>query len=311
MSSEPRYFKQLRDLNVRLLWNMNQHELRTPLPYIRTIWDVNHRIYSTYPEYSYSSHTFDGWDSNMAYSLNQASYVIVGTKEGKQQLVSMFGVHEGKVRVIPFPTPVLPTEPTNRQVDRDPYIFYPARFWPHKNHVVIVAALKILRDDWSLKLRCVFSGPDGGNFGYVSRYADKLGVKDQIDYVGVVPEEDLAQLYKGALALVYASATGPDNLPPLEAMSLGCPVITAEVPGAREQCGDAALYFDPMNEHELARLIRELLEQDALRQRLIDRGHARAAAWTAEDYVRSVVSILDEFSMVARAWERCDSTFTS
>src|ERR1700694_2729015 len=49
MNFQPRYYKQLLELDVRLLWNMNQHELRTPLPYIRTIWDVNHRIHSMYP----------------------------------------------------------------------------------------------------------------------------------------------------------------------------------------------------------------------------------------------------------------------
>jgi glycosyltransferase involved in cell wall biosynthesis len=120
----------------------------------------------------------------------------------------------------------------------------------------------------------------------------------------------MAYLYKGALALVYASAVGPDNLPPLEAMSLGCPVITAEVPGAREQFGDAALYFDPMNEQELASRISELLVDQSVQERLISTGRRRAESWTAEDYSRSVVSIFDEFAIIARAWEKCDSTFT-
>jgi glycosyltransferase involved in cell wall biosynthesis len=315
MGSQPKYYKQLRDLNVRLLWNMNQHELPTCLPFIRTVWDVNHRIHPMYPEYSYTRFTFDGLDGNMAYSLARASYVVVGTEEGKRQVVSIFGVHERKVRIIPFPTPELPigdgrSGQTGGTPTRSPYLFYPARFWPHKNHVVILAAMKILQDKWNIRLPCVFSGAEEGNLGYVWRYAEKLGVRDQVEYVGVVPDEDLALLYTGAFALVYASAVGPDNLPPLEAMSLGCPVVTADVPGAREQYGDAALYFDSMSEQDLAERIRELLQNNVVREQLIHRGRERAASWTVKDYAQEMISLFDEFAPIARAWEKCDSAFT-
>ena len=313
MIYEPRYFKQLQDRNIRLLWNLSQHELPTRLPYIRTIWDINHRIHSVYPEYSYTRYGFDGLDSNMAYSLGRASYVIVGTEEGKRQLVSIYGVHDGKVRVIPFPTPVLECgmpEEVKKVILRDRYLFYPARLWPHKNHAVIIAALKILRDKWKIEIRCVFCGANEGNLDYLLRYAESLGVRDQVEYAGTVDESELVSLYKGAVALVYASAVGPDNLPPLEAMSLGCPVITANVPGAQEQYGDGALYFFPTKEEELAERVRELLESKGVRERLVTRGRYRAASWTVENYAEKVISILDEFAAIARCWERCDSFFS-
>ena len=63
------------------------HSLAT----IRTVWEANHRIHPMFPEYSYARFTFDGLDRNMAYSLARASYVVVGTKEGKQQVVSRGG----------------------------------------------------------------------------------------------------------------------------------------------------------------------------------------------------------------------------
>ena len=312
---EPRYYKQMRELNVRLLWNMNQHELPTCLPFIRTIWDVNHRIHPMYPEFSYTRFAFDGLDGNMAYSLARASYVVVGTEEGKRQVVNIFGVHEGKVRVIPFPTPELRSGEVlsgraSSTPARSPYLFYPARLWPHKNHVVILAAMKILQDKWNIRVPCVFSGAEEGNLGYILRYAEKLGIGEQVEYVGSVSEEDLALLYRGALALVYASAVGPDNLPPLEAMSLGCPVITAEVPGAREQYGDAALYFASMSEQDLAERIKELFQNDSVREELVRRGRERAESWSARDYAQEMISIFDEFAAIARAWERCDSVFT-
>lgn len=313
---EPKYFQQLRDLDIRLLWNMNQHALPVSIPFIRTIWDVNHRINSMYPEFSYSRFTFDGLDADIENSLARASYVIVGTEEGKRQLVDIFGVDHRKVRIIPFPTPELSTadlcsDAVLKVIQKGPYIFYPARMWPHKNHVTILEALRILRaNGGGANLRCVFSGADEGNLDYVLRYANKLGLGGQLDYVGVVAESDIAYLYQRAFALVYASGVGPDNLPPLEAMALGCPVIAADVPGAREQFGNAALFFDPMNENEIAERIRELAKSGLLRDDLVQRGRDRAAAWSVEDYARSIRSILNEFALVARAWERSDSKFT-
>ena len=61
MCPDPKYYQQLRELNVRLLWNMNQHELPTCLPFIRTVWEANHRIHPMFPEYSYARLLLTGW----------------------------------------------------------------------------------------------------------------------------------------------------------------------------------------------------------------------------------------------------------
>lgn len=307
---EPKHFQQMRALDIRLLWNMNQHELGVPVPFVRTIWEANHRIMSMYPEYSYARYGFDGCDAGMADSLARASYVITGTEEGKRQLVQMLGVYAGKIHVIPFPVPRLrePASPA-KSAESAPYIIYPARFWPHKNHIVIVEALRILKSEYQINLRCIFTGADQGNLAYVLAYAARLGVADLIDYRGEVTEDDLTILYKGALALAYASAVGPDNLPPLEAMTLGCPAVVADVPGAREQYAEAALYFSPTDERALAECLRALLSDNSMRTRQIEFGKARVSGATAETYATSVMKILDEFSVIARAWDRCDSTF--
>ena len=314
MVTEPRYFQQLRSLNLRLLWNMNTHELPTYLPFIRNIWDINHRIHPMFPEFSYTRFTFEQLDESMEASLAKASYIISGTQEGKNQLVNIYGAYEGKVRVVPFPTPLLPTAGNDLPLSggftsSQPYIFYPARFWPHKNHVVIVAALASLKDSGT-RLECVFSGPDEGNLGYVMRYARERGVEDQIHYVGKVSDKDLAKLYVNAIALVYASCVGPDNLPPLEAMSLRCPVVTAEVPGAREQYGDACLFFPPTDSAVLAGHLSKILSSPATREELITKGSTRASSWTVDDYAASVMSIIDEFAQIAAAWDSGEPQFT-
>lgn len=305
---EPAHFKLLRDLNVRILWNLNQHALETPTPFIRTMWEANHRIHSMYPEYAYARFGFEALDAGEAESLARASYVITGTAEGARQLVELFGVDHRKIRIIPF---IAPRLPVGEQQVEGRYMLYPSRFWPHKNHVVILEALAILRRDHGVDLKCVFTGGDGGNLDYVLSYAERLGVRDLVDYRGRVTEEELGALYAGAWALTYASAVGPDNLPPLEAMGLGCPVITADVPGAEEQFGEAALRFHPTDERALAAQLLRLDREPGLRDELIRRGSSLAARLPPEGYAAAVLEILDEFAKVARAWERCDSLLNS
>jgi len=148
----------------------------------------------------------------------------------------------------------------------------------------------------------VFVGSDTGNMKYVRQTAENLGLSSQVHFLGFVPREDMIGLYRNALALTYVTFFGPENLPPLEAFALGCPVIASNVPGAQEQLGDAALLVDPKNEGDIAKGIKRLYEDSALRQNLIDRGLKRAAKWNGEDWLKSVFTVLDEFQAIRRCW---------
>ncbi|MCA2845074.1 MAG: glycosyltransferase, partial [Microcystis sp. M074S1] len=97
---------------------------------------------------------------------------------------------------------------------------------------------------------------------------------------------------------------GPDNLPPLEAMSLGCPVIASNVSGAREQLGDAALIVDQRNAQAIANAIKLLFDDPILRNNLIERGLVRANQWKVEDYAGELFKLIDDFKTVRRCWDR-------
>jgi glycosyltransferase involved in cell wall biosynthesis len=163
--------------------------------------------------------------------------------------------------------------------------------------VNLLHALKLL-DGVTLAL----SGADKGNLAHVRRTAEALGVASRVRFLGFVTADQVAWLYRHALALVYPSFNGPDNLPPLEAFTLGCPVAMAAYPGAEEQAGDAALLFDPRDPASIARELRKLCDGAGLREELAQRGRARAAARTAAAYVSGVLDVLDGFSAVRRCW---------
>jgi glycosyltransferase involved in cell wall biosynthesis len=110
-------------------------------------------------------------------------------------------------------------------------------------------------------------------------------------------------LYRKALALVYVSFFGPENLPPLEAFAIGCPVIASQVHGAEEQLGDAALVVDPRSPEEISKAIQRVASDAQLKSRLIARGTERARRWPDADYIRGVWSIVDEFEPLRRCWK--------
>lgn len=123
-----------------------------------------------------------------------------------------------------------------------------------------------------------------------------------MSFLGFVERNVLIALYRQALALTYVSWCGPENLPPLEAFALGCPVIATRIPGAEEQLADAALFCEPGDPVSISDAIATVVADVALRKRLIDAGRVRAARFSPDDYVAGALKFLDEFSAVRRCW---------
>jgi glycosyltransferase involved in cell wall biosynthesis len=182
------------------------------------------------------------------------------------------------------------------------YLFYPAQFWTHKNHVNLLLALSLLRGRFDRPLSAVFVGADHGNLFHVKATAERLGLTDRVHFLGFVPREDLIDLYRRAFALSYVTFFGPENLPPLEAFALGCPVIASEVSGAREQLQDAALFVAPTSPEQIAESVMRLASEEGIRERLVVAGQRIARTRTPESFVSEALSFLDRFEAVRRCW---------
>src|SRR5437588_2145590 len=103
--------------------------------------------------------------------------------------------------------------------------------------------------------------------------------------------------------------SGPLNLPPLEAFALGCPVIAADIPGAKQELGDAAMLVNPANEFEIAEALKSVRSDSAKRESLIARGKERARRFTGSDFANGLFDLLDEFQPIRRCWS-ADSQFS-
>ena len=142
--------------------------------------------------------------------------------------------------------------------------------------------------------------PIGLNLKCVQRIALDLKLHDAVHFLGFVSLEGLVWLYRQALALTHVTFFGPDNLPPLEAFALGCPVIASRVEGAEEQLGNAALLVDPSDEMQIAEAIRCVCHGANLRVELVTKGKKRAKLFTGKEYVEAILQLLDTLAPMVR-----------
>jgi glycosyltransferase involved in cell wall biosynthesis len=293
---------------VDFMWFVGAPGRVAEVPYATVVWDLQHRSHSWFPEVS-ARGQWDHRERLYQAVLQRASIVIVGTEVGKSEVILFYGVPAERIIVLPHPTPAFALNAVPAEIDLEkkygllrPFIFYPAQFWAHKNHVNLLHAVARLRERSDLNLQLALVGSDQGNRAHVEERIRALGLAHQVKMLGFVPQADLVHLYRSCLALTYVSFCGPENLPPLEAFALGCPVIAADIPGAREQLGEAALFVRPEDPEHIAQAIERLAGDADLRQRLIQAGLGRARRFTADDFVRGVLAALDRFEVVRRSW---------
>jgi len=298
-----------KEAGVEFMWFVGAEAVQIDLPYMAIVWDLQHRLQPWFPEVS-AGGTWRQRETFYGEYLRRATYIIAGTEAGRSEIERFYQVTSNRIKILPHPTPAstLNAKPSDiagvlkKYGLRSNYLFYPAQFWSHKNHANLLLAAAELKREHQLDLPVVFVGSNKGNEEYLRTFAAQLNPPVDVAFLGFVPLEDLVALYRGAFALAYVTFFGPENLPPLEAFALGCPVIASDVSGAREQLGDAALFVDPRNPAEIAGAIKQLHDDDTLRASLIDKGRARAERWTATEFVRGVFAALDEFEPVRRCW---------
>lgn len=302
--------RKLKRDGVELMWFVTPTYADVDIPYVYTIWDLQHRLQSYFPEVS-SNGIWELKDRYFRKAIQRSAKVIVCNEVGKQEVANFYQLPESRILMLPHPTPSFAlnaqsvegsSEVLKRYGIQGKYVFYPAQLWPHKNHVGLLEAMKLLRDTYGVEVTAVLAGADKGNLAHIMSIAKEYRLESQVRHVGFVPREDLIELYRNALALTYLTYFGPENLPPLEAFGLGCPVIASRVSGADEQLGDAAILVDPTNACQIAKAIDSIYRDASLRESLVEKGKVRAQDWTARGYVSAMLEYFDDFANIRRCW---------
>lgn len=284
------------------------------IPYIATVWDLQYRRQPCFPEVS-ASGEWEAREARHATFLRRAAAVIVPNEVGKKEACHYFSLDEENVHCLPHPTPQSVIDAAERFKSDPPprppsapkrgFLIYPAQFWPHKNHYVLIRALSILRSRGA-KVDLVCPGDDKGNLDYVRELATALGLERSVHFPGFVPKEELLALYHHSEMLVYPSLFGPENLPPLEAFALGKPVVVSDYAGAREQFGDLARICDRYSPEAWAREIGHVVE-DRSRPRLEEAAEF-ARSRSVGQFLDGVLGILERLERSRRTWRNSHAT---
>jgi glycosyltransferase involved in cell wall biosynthesis len=147
---------------------------------------------------------------------------------------------------------------------------------------------------YGTKVPLVLTGHPLENYENIMRLIKELGISDQIRYLGFVSETEMVALYKKAAVLVYPTLFGPTNIPPLEAMILGTPVLCSNLFSMPEQVGDAALLFDPFSIEDMAEKIYRIWNDEALRKSLVQKGYDRIKEITQENYASQWETVIEK-----------------
>ncbi|MBT63402.1 MAG: hypothetical protein CML13_09355 [Puniceicoccaceae bacterium] len=285
----------VKELNPDLIHFVHQNCFRTDRPFLYTPHDLQHEYY---PEY-FTKRTVMVRRYLYKYYAERASAVVCISKACQQDVVKYLGVSADKCPVI-YNAPVTEgyDQPEDSVLDSvrakyalpRSFFFYPARSYPHKNHIALVRAVAQLRDAGTV-VQVVCSGAPTPYFKQtVLPLIESLQLQSQFHFVGFVSTSELNALYALATALVFPSQFEGFGLPLIEAMRAGLPVMCSNNSALPEVVGEAALTFEAEDVVEIATHLHNLWEDMSLRERLICKGleHAKLFNWqrSAAQYLK-------------------------
>ena len=213
-------------------------------------------------------------------SAKKSKVILTGTRHAKQDIIALTGVADSKIVLTPEAADIIPDEPKPLEnIVSKKFIFYAGRAQPHKNLEKLIKSFeKLYASDNEVFL--VLAGKHDASYERIVELAAQSPVRENIIFTGFVSDAELKWLYENAQAYVFPSLSEGFGLPGLEAMVHGCPVVSSNATCLPEVYGDAAVYFDPTDEQDMADKILSVLTDQKMRRDLIAKGKTRAAKYS-------------------------------
>jgi glycosyltransferase involved in cell wall biosynthesis len=265
-------------------------------PIILTFWDMQHEFYPEFfsrKELRFRAKTFKR-------SARLATRIIVSAQFTKKCLIEKYSINPSKIDVVYTGfSPIFHVLENDDAPDRvrtlygidRPFMFYPAATWPHKNHAILLDAMKLLTDRWKYDGMLVLSGIAMKSQLDVARKIQSLGLTHRVKVLGHVPFSDLPYLYNKARLLVFPSLFEGFGIPLVEAMACGCPVVASDNTTIPEVLGDAGRFFVPTSAEDIAASIWSVWNDDNALSTMRSKGLKRASMFCWEETARNTLSV--------------------
>lgn len=276
------------------------HGLSNELPYgihrsmVRSVITIHDLIFLEHPElYNPIDRKF--YKHKVHYGTRTANRIIAVSEQTKEDIIRLLDVDESRIRVVyqgchrQFHSRVSEESLQNaRQQFALPsdYLLYVGTIEERKNLLRIVMAMHQGKIDIPL----VVVGRKTAYFNQVKEYIEKHRLKD-IHFLDHVQTTDLPSIYQGARGFIYPSSYEGFGIPILEALNSGIPVITSRGGCLEETAGKGGILIDPFDQQEMIEAIRQVLEDSALKDRLIREGGAHALKFREEQTIPALYNV--------------------
>lgn len=243
----------------------------------------------------------------MKASIYKADKIITVSEKTKQELSSVLEIPSQKLKVVyhGISSCLKPSPPSTELLKTwkdkygliGPYILTISSFYRWKNYGNLIKAYHLLKTKHKVNNKLVIIGTaqQRDYFAEISTLVDDLGLDQDIVLISGLPHEELPSWYSGADVYVFPSVYETFGFTQLEAMACGTPVAVSKISVMPEISGDATLYFDPNDPADIAQTIYRILDDERLRQQLIQRGLERSRQFTWERTANEMVSVFKSF----------------
>ncbi len=174
-------------------------------PFVMTVWDLAHREVQGFPEFNSGR----GWaqrESWYTQNIGRAFHVVTDSTHTGQSLERIYGLYPQNWSAVglPFPPEIAVDDSRANEIE-SPYFYYPASFWPHKNHKVLIDALGLLDDTQPC---LVFTGTDEGMEDKLKHYAREKGLETRVKFLGRVTDAEVQGLISHSLGVLMPRCLG-------------------------------------------------------------------------------------------------------
>lgn len=224
----------------------------------------------------------------------KARRIIVPTQFVAEDLAKLYPFTDGKTAVTyEASEPPISDDPEKPSGVSAPFLLHVGSPFPHKNIQHLIESFEELLKT-NPKLSLVLAGKKEFYFQELEDWARSRSSYKHIRFTGFIPDNELKWLYENATAYVLPSLSEGFGLPGLEAMSHGCPLISSNATCLPEVYGNAALYFDPLDKDETVEAIQQVIDNKALRARLIKAGHQQVQKYSWRKMADETLVVYDE-----------------
>ncbi|HTS38670.1 MAG TPA: glycosyltransferase family 1 protein [Candidatus Solibacter sp.] len=295
----------LSDLDIDLVHIPNLFSIprALPCPYVMTVHDML--------EHMARAREQSGFWRSLHFQLTKrvlsgAARIFAVSNFTKSEIEKLFDIPSEKIEVVYNAIDERFLHGHASAADRDliarryqvtyPFLLYAGRVSPHKNVVRMIEAFSALKGELEKEgafpdLKLIIIGDDLSGNPDLRRTVVRSGVQNDVRFLGFIPIEVLRIFYDEAKIFVFPSLYEGFGLPPLEAMAHGTPVVTSNVSSLPEVVGNAAVLVNPENVFEIMRALHRVLTDQALRDRMKERGYQQATKFSWDQSVRRILEV--------------------